>query len=114
VQPSPADEPGFIALCRKIERDRGFRCGSYKDTCLRRRISVRMRAKNAITFAEYAGVLDTDPGEYDRLVETLTINVSRFFRNPETYACLAAKVLPELWEVRSPLMRPRLPTPLHR
>jgi chemotaxis protein methyltransferase CheR len=102
---APADEQGFLALCRKIERDRGFRCFSYKDTCLKRRISVRMRAKGARTFADYAGVLDTDPIEYDRLVETLTINVSKFFRNPETFACLAAKVIPEIWASKSPLIR---------
>lgn len=100
-----ADPPGFIALCKKIERDRGFRCTSYKDTCLRRRIAVRMRAKCARTFAEYAGVLDTDPVEYDRLVEALTINVSKFFRNPETFACIATKVIPELWQSKSPLIK---------
>ena len=100
-----ADDPGFIALCRKIERERGFRCTSYKDTCLKRRISVRMRAKGAHTHSEYAGILDTDPIEYDRLIETLTINVSKFFRNPETFACIATKVLPELWASTSPLIR---------
>ena len=100
-----ADEAGFVALCRKIERERGFKCSSYKDTCLRRRISVRMRAKNAHTYADYAGVLDTDPVEYDKLVETLTINVSKFFRNPVTFACIATKVLPELWTSKSPTIR---------
>lgn len=105
MQPPVADEAGFIALCRKIERDSGFRCSSYKDTCLRRRISVRMRARSAATFADYAGLLDTDQIEYDRLVATLTINVSRFFRNPETFACVASKVLPELWVSASPLIR---------
>lgn len=64
-----------------------------------------MRAKGAASHAEYAGILDTDPIEYDRLVETLTINVSKFFRNPETFACLASKVLPELWVSTSPLIR---------
>lgn len=64
-----------------------------------------MRAKNAKSFADYAGVLDTDPVEYDRLVEALTINVSKFFRNPETFACVAAKVLPELWASKSPILR---------
>lgn len=101
----PADEQGFIALCRKIERDRGFRCTSYKDTCLRRRIGVRMRAKDAHTFAAYAGILDTDSLEYDRLLDALTINVSKFFRNPETFACIATKVIPELWTSASPLVR---------
>ncbi|HEX2722436.1 MAG TPA: protein-glutamate O-methyltransferase CheR [Gemmatimonadaceae bacterium] len=104
-QPAAADEPGFIALCRKIERERGFRCSNYKDTCLRRRISVRMRARGAASHAEYAGILDTDRFEYDRLIQTLTINVSKFFRNPETFACITAKVLPELWASRSPLIR---------
>jgi chemotaxis methyl-accepting protein methylase len=64
-----------------------------------------MRTKNAKTFADYAGILDTDPVEYDRLVEALTINVSKFFRNPETFACLATKVLPELWMSKSPILR---------
>ncbi len=105
MQQPDADEPGFAALLRKIERERGFRCSSYKDTCLRRRISVRMRAKSAKTFADYAGILDTDAGEYDRLIDTLTINVSKFFRNPETFACVATKVIPELFALRSPLIR---------
>jgi chemotaxis methyl-accepting protein methylase len=64
-----------------------------------------MRVKSAKSFADYAGILDTDPIEYDRLVETLTINVSKFFRNPETFASIAAKVLPELWNSRSPILR---------
>ena len=66
---------------------------------------MRMRAKGASTHSEYAGILDTDPIEYDRLIETLTINVSKFFRNPETFACIATKVLPELWSSPSPLIR---------
>ncbi|HYN83571.1 MAG TPA: hypothetical protein VES88_18995 [Gemmatimonadaceae bacterium] len=88
---SPADFPQLAALCRKIERDRGFFCSSYKDTCLRRRISVRMRVKGASSFQEYGSILDSDP-----LIATLTINVSKFFRNPDTYASIAAKVLPEI------------------
>src|SRR4051812_8336167 len=91
VQATPgADEQAFVALLRKIERDRQFRCWNYKDTCLRRRISVRMRARGVSTFDQYAGILDTDPLEYDKLVDALTINVSKFFRNPETFACIAA------------------------
>ncbi len=105
MQQQDADQPGFVALLKKIERDRGFRCSSYKDTCLRRRIAVRMRARSAATFADYAGLLDTDAAEYDRLIQTLTINVSKFFRNPETFACVATKVIPELFDLKSQLVR---------
>jgi chemotaxis methyl-accepting protein methylase len=102
---SLAEDPELIALCRKIEQDRGFFCSSYKDSCLRRRINVRMRIKGAATYAEYAAILDDDPLEYDRLIATLTINVSRFFRNPETFATIATRVLPELSERSQPLIR---------
>jgi chemotaxis protein methyltransferase CheR len=88
----------FRALMDKITRDRGFRCSSYKDKCLRRRVAVRMRAKAALTYGDYAGVLDTDPQEYERLQRVLTINVTKFFRNWDTYSVLEQRVIPQLWE----------------
>ena len=100
-----ADDPQLAALCKKIERDRGFFCSSYKDTCLRRRISVRMRLKSAATFEEYGFLLDDDPHEYDRLIATLTINVSKFFRNPETFASIATRVIPDLAATAGPPIR---------
>jgi chemotaxis protein methyltransferase CheR len=82
----------------KITRDRGFQCASYKDKCLRRRIAVRMRAKGAAGCAQYSRMLDSDPREYERLMHALTINVTKFFRNWETYSSLDQKVVPELLE----------------
>jgi chemotaxis methyl-accepting protein methylase len=95
----------FHALMEKITRERGFRCASYKDKCLRRRIAVRMRAKGALTPFEYAGALDTDPREYERLLRSLTVNVTKFFRNWETYAAIEKKVVPELWDRRDEEIR---------
>ena len=92
------NDASFRMLTEKITRDRGFRCASYKDKCLRRRIAVRMRAKNTANPDEYASILDTDPREYDRLIRSLTVNVTKFFRNWETYAAIADKVIPALWE----------------
>ncbi len=102
---SLAEDHQLLTLCRKIERDRGFFCSSYKDTCLRRRISVRMRVKGASSFQQYSEILDADPLEYERLIATLTINVSKFFRNPEIYESIAAKVLPEIARPTTPVVR---------
>ncbi|HEU4747555.1 MAG TPA: protein-glutamate O-methyltransferase CheR [Gemmatimonadaceae bacterium] len=88
----------FRALMEKITRDRGFRCLSYKDKCLRRRVGVRMRAKGTDSYREYAGILDTDQQEYDRLHRVLTINVTKFFRNRDAYAVLEQRVIPQLWD----------------
>lgn len=92
------DDAAFQALMDKVTRDRGFRCSSYKDKCLRRRFAVRMRARGTSSHREYARILDADPREYDRLVRSLTINVTKFFRNWDTFSTVAQKVIPALWD----------------
>jgi chemotaxis methyl-accepting protein methylase len=91
------DEAGFLELTAKIARERDFRCGSYKEKCLRRRIAVRMRARGAHRYADYAKILDGDSGEWDKLMDALTINVTKLFRNWETYSLLADNIVPALW-----------------
>lgn len=103
----PADTDAareFAAFLLKVEQERAFQCRSYKERCLRRRIAVRMRASGVHTFADYAAVLDVDPAEYDRLLDALTINVTKFFRNRDAWAALAEQVVPALFATaRRPL-----------
>ena len=91
------DDLEFKALTDKIASEREFRCDSYKEKCLRRRIAVRMRARGVHTYADYARTLDGDPAEWDKLLDALTINVTKLFRNWETYAAIAERVVPMLW-----------------
>ena len=93
----PHDD-GFDALLEKISHDRGFRCASYKATCLRRRVGVRMRARAMHHYADYAALLDADAAEYELLLDALTINVTKLFRNPEVYRAMLRAVVPPLWE----------------
>jgi chemotaxis methyl-accepting protein methylase len=98
LEPVHVDDPiGFAALLDKIVAERGFRCRSYKERCLVRRINVRLRATGAPTWEQYMRVLDADPREWDRLLDALTINVTKFFRNWEVWQTLAERVVPVLW-----------------
>jgi chemotaxis methyl-accepting protein methylase len=101
-QQHPGD---FLELTRKISIERGFGCASYKEKCLKRRIAVRMRARGVHTYGEYAKILDTDSAEYDRLLDALTINVTKLFRNWDAYASMSANVIPELWKREAPEIR---------
>jgi len=96
---SQQDERAFRALTQKITRARGLACDSYKDRCLRRRIAVRMRARGVHTFEDYGRVLDADAHEYDLLLDALTINVTKFFRNVETWRALTPW-LERVWTAR--------------
>ena len=57
----------------------------YKDSCLLRRIEVRMRARDVGTLIRYAALLADDASEAERLLHTLSVRVTGFFRNPETW-----------------------------
>ena len=90
------DEPAFIDLTRKISREVGLSLDAYKDKCLRRRIAVRMRASGVHTYIEYQALLDRDPEEYERLKDAITINVTRFYRNAETWNQVRTILVPEI------------------
>jgi chemotaxis protein methyltransferase CheR len=93
----------FAALIAKIEREREFGCRLYKEKCLRRRVGVRMRARGILRYADYSDCLDRDPDEYERLMATLTINVTKLFRNTSTFDAIARVVIPAIAEDRGPI-----------
>lgn len=84
------------ALKRQIQEESGLFCDGYKEKCLRRRLAVRMRARGVHRYADYAALLESDPAEYQTLLNTVTINVSKFFRNPEVWHAVRSVVLPDL------------------
>lgn len=96
-------DDGLAALLEQVERHRGLALRCYKDKCLRRRLAVRMRSRAVHTFAEYAALLGRMPEEYDLLVDALAINVTKFLRNPETFAVLRSRVLEPLWHRGGPI-----------
>lgn len=98
-------DPGFEALARRIAGQSGLDVGAYKERCLRRRIAVRLRACGVHSYAEYVEFIDRRPEEFDKLLDALTINVTRFFRNPETWEWLGREALPELIRDREGRLR---------
>lgn len=84
----PAQEQ-FILLRDQIFKNTGLDLSRYKENYLKRRIAARMRALGAETYSAYASLLGSDPGEYDRLVDRVTVNVTEFFRDADVYAELA-------------------------
>lgn len=91
------DDVGFDRLTRRISEVAGLATEAYKPRCLRRRIAVRMRAHNVTSYEEYLAILDRTPDELQKLSDALTINVTKFFRNPELWQLLRGEVLPVLW-----------------
>lgn len=75
----------FQLLLDKILQDRGLDFRHYRQELLKRRVALRIRANNLGSYSDYLRFLINNPEEYDKLFETLYINVSEFFRDPEVW-----------------------------
>lgn len=73
----------------------------YKHNTIRRRIKRRMVLHQLEKMEDYVKVLQKQPGELDALFQDMLINVTSFFRDPETFEALKKEVFPVLVEKRA-------------
>ncbi len=91
------DEFGFKLLKKKILDRTGVDCSKYKDNYLKRRIALRMKAIGVdSSYNEYYRFLEKNPSEYDTLLDGITINVTEFFRDVDTFNAFKNEVIPQL------------------
>lgn len=87
----------FETIRLALAEHTGFRLEGYKDKCVKRRITMRIRTTQCHSAAEYLFLLQQNAQEVENLCRVLTIHVSHFFRNPPTFRKLAEEVLPDIF-----------------
>ncbi len=91
------DLPGQLGtICAVLHGQLGRDFSNYKTGTLMRRIQRRMHVLQTDEVSEYVDRLRADPQEAEMLFRELLISVTRFFRDPEAFAALEAKVIPAL------------------
>lgn len=86
----------FLSLQKSIEKLVRIKCSNYKEDYIKRRVLSRMRLTNAADYEAYHRYLLANPQEIDLLRNALTINVTKFFRDPEVFEVMRREVLPDL------------------
>ena len=94
--PAKSEPVAFDRLLDRIRERSGIDFSAYKAATIVRRLHGRMSAAGSPTVAAYAELIERDPAEYDRLVGSLLIKVTEFFRDPKLWAHLREEVLPGL------------------
>jgi chemotaxis protein methyltransferase CheR len=79
---------GFVDLLAYIERNMEFESGYYNGAYLERRIKARMRRIGIEDYGAYERRLADDEAERTALLDSLSINVTGFFRNPDAWEAL--------------------------
>ena len=92
----------FEALLRYMRDSRGFDFTGYKRTSLMRRVRHRMDRVGSETFEDYLDVLQASSDEFAALFNTILINVTAFFRDPDAWQYIRDTVIPALLAQRGP------------
>jgi two-component system CheB/CheR fusion protein len=89
-------------LLQEFAEQRNFDFRGYKKTTLERRFRRRMFQLNIATYAEYGKYIGQHPEEVNRLLNTILINVTEFFRDPPAWEILRHELLPPILKQINP------------
>ena len=91
-----SDDPRFEALLDYLKGTRGFDFTAYKRSSLMRRIQKRLQAIGMESYDGYQAYLEAHPEEFGLLFNTILINVTSFFRDPEAWGYLTSQIVPRI------------------
>ncbi|HLH25032.1 MAG TPA: CheR family methyltransferase [Chloroflexota bacterium] len=94
--PSPEADRRMRALLEQLRKESGIDFSRYRQPTIQRRLRRRMADTGRETLDEYLRFLQRHPEEYQRLADSFLIKVTDFFRDPELFAVLRERILPEL------------------
>ncbi len=97
----PEDQSADLALHRiffALRSKTGHDFSGYKRNTIQRRIERRMFLHHIGNLTRYAEFLQSNAAEAEGLFKDLLIGVTRFFRDPESFALLKSEILPAILE----------------
>ncbi|MFO1459851.1 MAG: CheR family methyltransferase [Verrucomicrobiota bacterium] len=94
----PLSGAAYRTLAGLVYHHSRIRLGPDKQPLLANRLRSRLRTLGLDSFDAYCHVLESDPDgdEIDHLVDLISTNHTQFFREPEHFAQLKQRILPEL------------------
>ena len=95
-------QPACGASSTLLRGASGVDFSHYKEPTIRRRLQRRMLLQKATDIGQYIKLLEDEPSEIQSLYQDLLIQVTRFFREPDSYKALTDKVFPRLTHERPP------------
>src|SRR5215468_2938692 len=93
---APPADAEFRSLLEMLSSTYNFDFREYKEASLARRIRARMTQVRIERYGAYAEYVAQHPDEHVALFNTILINVTGFFRDPDAWKVLASDVIPRI------------------
>jgi two-component system CheB/CheR fusion protein len=107
----PEGEVGLRNIFALVRNATGVDFTDYRRTTINRRIARRMLLHKVDKTEDYVRLLSGNPAEVRALYHDMLINVTSFFRNPESFEVLKRIIFPDIMKDRSPQMPIRIWAP---
>lgn len=88
----------FSFLLRKASKVSGVVLTGYRDSYIKRRIDLRMKAVGIDNYASYMRFLDKNKDEMSQYINAITVNVTEFKRDKTPFLFFRNEILPEIIE----------------
>jgi len=88
-------EKEFLRFQELIYKTAGIWLSQTKTALLVGRLSKRLRLLQLNSFSEYYGVVKQDPEELTRMLDAVSTNETRFFREPGQFEFIEKRILPQ-------------------
>ncbi len=87
----------FKTLIDYVSRESGVNLHQYRESYLRRRIDLRMKVLGLSSYGEYLRMIKANgKDEVEKLINTITINVTEFMRDKTPFEFFMKSVLPDI------------------
>ena len=86
----------FEHILNYLNEKRRVNFFGYRTSMVERRVQQRFPSTKCKNYNDYLHYLQENPDETDNLIDFLTINVSRFFRDTLTFEYIADRILPAI------------------
>lgn len=86
----------FEVLLDYLRQSHNFDFTTYKRPSLMRRLQYRMQAISVESYSDYLDYLKEQPKEFTFLFNTIEINFTGFFRDPEAWDYIAKEIIPRI------------------
>lgn len=93
----------WLGFRSALERAIGVPLGQYKEPQMKRRLANVMSRHDVTGWAAFSMAIEADRRLLDEVRDTLTINVSEFFRQPDRFLELQRTIFPKLLRERKSL-----------
>lgn len=95
-------EQDLKEITKFVQKKRGLDLSFFKPAFLSRRINIRMKMLNMTDSSKYAELLNSDLNEVGTLYDSLSINVTKFYRDKQVWQIFGKKIIPELFNDSKP------------